>query len=177
MALPKLDALEGIASSELIENGYWLHLRSPADDEPLYMAGDKTKPMRALVRSYRSKAYRSKDFALQTAAIAKTRRTKSRDLDKALAADMQKERPEKFGVLLVSLDNCSSAEPGILTPNEEEKIAMANASHLQWMVDQVMECAFTDENYGAAAIAAAEEEKSSGKGAAGAAGDQTNEQV
>lgn len=171
----KLDAVKGIVNADAIENGAWLHLRSPhvrdgeEEGDLLYLdPEDKRRPIRALVRSYRSQHFRAQDFKVQTKALGQARRMKgAKQQDAIMEEAAWLERPRRFAALLVSLDNVSKESPGVQTPSEEDKIELASksseeAGNYQWLVDQVMKFGFDDDNFGGAP--AGEEKAGGGKG-------------
>jgi hypothetical protein len=152
MELLELTVLDAIVSEEALENGVWIHLDSPNADingeiHPLFRDKEKTQPVRAKVRSYRSKAFRSKEFKLQTTAVSAVQRSKHRDRDAVMQAHMELDRPRKFAVLLVALENCTSAT-GPVFVSEEQGEALAQRASYQWLVEQVMNAGFDDSLFG-----------------------------
>ena len=143
------DVLEKVQDTDKIENGAWVDLDNPTNDEPLFADAPKNeRRCRALVRSAKSTRYRAKDFNIQTRAMGKSRRARASEQDKILEIEMASERPKKFAVLLAALDNCDSKHPGVKTLSEAEALELAGKPNLQWLVDQVMSAAFKDEPYG-----------------------------
>lgn len=157
----KFDVISSVVDADAMENGAWCHLRSPivpdGDEQGPLMYRDPermTMPCRAKVRSFRSKAYTSKDFAIQSKAMNIASRGKGQKREDALNDAMMSERPRKFATLLVGLENCSSGSKGLETMTDQEAVAFAQDPGNKAYVDQIMSFAFDDNNFpGAAATA------------------------
>jgi hypothetical protein len=176
MAL-KLDVLAAVTSKDKIDNGAWLHYRSPivapGDDQgPLLYrrnadgTDDVSKPVRALVRSQYSGYYRSRNLALQTVTQSRVGRSKQDQRDEVIRKAVEMERPHQFSYLLAAFENVSSEVDGLQKPEEAELLALAQEGEYQWLVNQTMNFAFTDSNYGSGEEVA---EATKGNGSAGAA--------
>lgn len=142
----KLSSLQSVANGDKIENGSWLHL-SDADGNPLYLDEEKTKPIRALVRSSRSKAYERFEDRLQAVIATRQKRAKPKEhaaiRDRAYAEHV----PESFAAVLVGLENANAEKPGYEVAEEKDSIATAREPNWKWLVDQVVNFAFDDSNF------------------------------
>lgn len=157
----KFDAAKSVANADLIENGAWLHLRhatlrEPGSDEKkrLYLQDAKgndllDKPMRVKVRSARSKSFRRADIHNTTKQVAGVQRAKQADKDRIIEEAATYERPKRFSALVIALENFSKDAP-MQTPEPQDLVVLADMGEMQWLVDQVMEFAFEDENFGGA---------------------------
>lgn len=164
----QFDAINEVVNADAIENGAFLHLKHPtermpgsSEGKPLYMspegklvtAGDDgrvpegSRPMRALVRSTDSKAFRNSDLKHQTKAMSEVNRAKLREKDALVEENTKLDRPRRFSALLITLENVSKEAP-TQTPDEAAKIAMALDGKFQWLVNQVMEFAYEGDNFG-----------------------------
>lgn len=133
------------------ENGAWLHLRDPNDAEPLYADPEgKTRPCRALVRSRLSSYFRNADIKMTAKNQSKLARTKLPDREAMTEDNLAKARPRWFATVLVALENCSSTKPEPVQMDEAACLEMANDPKYAWLLEQVIEFAFDDTNFGGA---------------------------
>lgn len=150
-----------ILAKDLIEDGKWIHLTTGGDDpELLYADAAETKPCRALVRSRRCEGMKKVNEALgrKTLGLGRMSNTKAKDVEAGLR---KTEVPRRFAVVLAGLENCDTSNLGIQTFTETElletpvygadgKLGEALAYHpdYDWLVNQVVDYAFNDKNYG-----------------------------
>lgn len=147
MSLPKFDLLGKVASQALIEEGAFCHLMY--DGNLLYRDPEtKQLPLRAKVRSQRSKVYRDRSFALNREIVTKSRKARASEREEILQAEVRLEVPRRFAAVLVGLENCSETDPGYILITEDEAVLMAQESSYQWMLDQVLAFSGDDSNYG-----------------------------
>jgi len=148
------DALESAYSDDLIENGAWLHFVGP-DGEPLYLTvgeGDKAKrvPVRARVRSMLSVKYDAHMDRLQTGASSRARKLKGEEQRrKLLLKEMKENQPKAFAALVSELENISRAALGTVSPPESDLLHFALQPKNKVWVDQVLEFAAENANFGA----------------------------
>lgn len=131
------------------ENGAWLHLRDPHDGEPMYAdPGTNARPCRALVRSRLSSYFRNADIKMTAQNQSKLARTKLPNREAMTEENLAKARPRWFATVLVALENCSSAKPGTVHMDEATSLEVANDPKYAWLLEQVIEFAFDDTNFG-----------------------------
>lgn len=164
----KFDAFKQSVSEDRMENGAWLHFKNSITGEPLYLDPEtKLLPTRALVRSSRSKAFRSKHEALLNRFDAKTARARPREAAAIRAVEGHLERGRKLAVVVVQWDNVDLEKPGIQPgPTEDEALVLDQETTMQDYIDQIFAFAAEDENYGGKALVDAGD-PSSGNGKAG----------
>lgn len=152
------DVIKKVVSADRIANGAWLHLRAPAPlggeedgtaiGDPLYRDPAKTEPVRALVRSHRSKHVRDNDVNIQTKGATAARRAKGTEQEKVIAQQVALQRGRQFAAFLVGLENATMGHNGLQTIDEQQAMVMADQDEFQWLVDAVINFAFDDANYG-----------------------------
>lgn len=150
------DVLDDAYSADAIENGAWLHFLGP-DQEPMYLTigeGDKAKkvPVRARVRSMLSVAYDKHMDQLQTGTANKARKLKGDEARrKLLLREMKENQPKAFAALVVELENISRGALGVVSPPQSDLLHFALITKNKVWVDQVLEFAADNANFGAAA--------------------------
>lgn len=150
------DALESAYDNDLIENGAWLHFTGP-DGEPLFLTvgeGDKARkvPVRARVRSMLSQKYDQHMDRLQTGAASRARKLKGEEQRrKALLKEMKENQPKAFAALVAEFENISKSALGTVTPPESDLLHFALQPKNKVWVDQVLEFAADNANFGAGA--------------------------
>lgn len=151
------DALESAYSDDLIENGAWLHFVGP-DGEPLFIpTGQKDEkqnpikvPVRARVRSMLSVKYDQHMDRLQTGASSRARKLKGEEARrKLLLKEMKENQPKAFAALVSELENISAGALGTVTPPESDLLHFALQPRNKVWVDQVLEFAADNANFGA----------------------------
>jgi len=150
-------------SVNLLEEGAFCHFNDPATGDPLYLPGatlpdgskDPAKKVGAYVRSTASKIYDAHVKRVTRRAIAENRKAKTElARQEVVVAQLEKERPEGFAVLVARFLNTSVTEPGEWEPSAEEKMAIAMDPHQSSIVSQVQTFAEESTNYPAEEIAA-----------------------
>lgn len=150
----KIDGIskEAVLDEKKVNDGIWVHFNSAARDEqtgqpiPMYLNGDKTKPQRGLVRSYRCKALKDAETARQKEGFTKFRLAKKKDKDGVIAESSLIPPAERFGYLLVALENFSS-EGGIQVLEPSDAAALFDMTQLSHIVEQVNDTAYEDSEY------------------------------
>lgn len=150
------DALESAFSEDLIENGAWLHFVGP-DGEPLSIPTGKldadknpiTVPVRARVRSMLSVKYDQHMDRLQTGASSRARKLKGEEARrKLLIREMKENQPKAFSALVAEFENISKAALGSVRPPESDLLHFALQPKNKVWVDQVLEFAADNANFG-----------------------------
>lgn len=177
----KLDGLskEAILDEDKVNNGVWIHLDSAATDPvtgksmPLYLRDSDgnailSKPQRAKVRSYRCRAIKEAEAKRQKDGFVKIRLAKKKDRDDTIAESSILPEADRFGLLLVSLENFSAAG-GVQDVSPEDGMAIHGMSQMDSIVQQIREAAYDDDNY------LATESTAPGKGSASTSTTQTQQ--
>lgn len=145
--LPKTSQFD----ADKINNGVFLYLESIADDdgntELLYLGNDKTKPMRALVRSYRSQVIKDAEQRLQRDGFTKVRKAPKKEKDKVISENSVLSDEQRFSLYLAALENVSTKEPGLIHLSPEQAIAIYRNPAYSDIVDQIKAFAYEDSHY------------------------------
>ena len=167
----KFTALTKAFSADAIEEGVWLQLLGP-DDEPMFLkpnADDPTLsqfPCRFRVRSVLSKAFDAAQDEQAKMAANRARRLKGAQQRNAVMEELKKERPKNFSVLVTEVENIDTDKPGESgKPSRSELLAFAEDPNNRFWVDQVLDFAADNRNYGGKA----EDQDPTGKPSADAA--------
>lgn len=143
------DVLEKAYDDDLVENGSWLHFTGP-DGEPMYLDPERTKPARARVRSMLSKKYDEHMDRLQAGATTRARKMKGEEQRrKLLLKEMKDNQPKACAALVAEFENVSVEQPGTIRPSESDLMAFATQPKNKVWVDQILEHAADNANYGA----------------------------
>lgn len=140
--------------ADKINNGIYVHLEGPEDEdgntEPLYLGGDQSKPMRALVRSYRCQAVKDAEARLQTDGFTKVRKAPKKEKDRVISENSALPANQRFANILRGLENVSTGSGLIyLTPDQATKF-FSNAAYAHF-VEQINAVAYDDSKYRAGA--------------------------
>ena len=149
----EFDALTSAYDDDRIENGAWLHFTGP-DGEPLFLPGkgDTKLPVRVRVRSMLSTKYDLHMDRLQSGAASRARRLKGEEQRrKALLKEMKENQPKAFAALVAEFENISAAKLGAVSPPESDLLHFATQPKNKVWVDQVLEFAADNANFGAGA--------------------------
>jgi hypothetical protein len=138
-----------VFDDDKINNGVWLHLINPVDDEPMYLGGRKDRPSKFKVRSTSSKAFDGHLDTVQRRAYDRARQMKGKKGREEMLTQLKKERPESFAALVSGAMNISSSKPDeeFVIP-KEDLIAFAKVPKNHWAVDLVLERAADARYYG-----------------------------
>lgn len=155
----KLDGLakEAVLDEDKVNEGVWIHLDSAATDQatgqtkPLFLKDAEgndlpDKPQRAKVRSYRCKAIKDAEQQRQKDGFVKVRLAKKKDRDNTIAESSILPEAERFGYLLVALDNFG-AEGGVQEVSQADGQAIHGMSAMDSITQQIREAAYDDDNY------------------------------
>lgn len=144
-----LDVAARIVSGDKIAQGAWLHLTRPGDGAPIYADEAGKYPARLKVRSHRHKAFQDALYQAQ-AAQATSRKGRGKAPAELVRDAFQEGRPRNFSLLVLAVENLDSSQLGkVIEASPEDLMAIAQAPEHQWIVDQVMNFAFNDSNFGA----------------------------
>lgn len=148
----KLDVAQRVVSANKIDAGTWMPVTMPGDaSSPVFADAEGKFPAEVLVRSYRSKSFKDRVYAAN-AAQASARKSTSKNMADLVREGEETGRPRNFSWLVMGMRNLDSSQLGVVViPSEEDLFALAQQPDSQWLVDQVMNHAYTDSNYGAEA--------------------------
>jgi hypothetical protein len=142
---------EALLDADKVNNGVWIHLESASTDasghtSPLYLGGDKTKPQRVKVRSYRCKVLKDLEASRQKEGFSKMRVAKKKEKDDVITESAIIPEEERFGYWLVALENFSAAG-GVQELTPEQARSLHSNTALDNIIQQVKETAYEDANY------------------------------
>lgn len=138
-----------IQDASLIEDGAWLHLSNPEDDEPLYLDPETKKlPCRVKVRSDQSQTHKRNAFKFNSANQHRYQRAKAGERAAIEAKAVEERMDLNFISALVGLDNADAGAPGYQPADDEGAAAILADPSLQWMVNQVLVFSANGANYG-----------------------------
>lgn len=153
------DFVESMLAADLMEDGAFCHWTNPATGEPAYLPGalkadgtmDESKAVGAYVRSTSSKVYAAFEERVLRRSVGSNRKARSEaQRQEIILAQMKNEAPERFAVLIARFQNTSLKAPGVWTPTEDEKKAIAADPHNKAIVEQNFAFAADPANYGMA---------------------------
>lgn len=143
----KIDVLR-ILDPNAMEDGAWLHIKSPDDGEPLYRDPvKKLFPCRALIRSSQSKVHTATAFRENARNRTEAEKLKADEMADFLEASTKRRMARNFADALVALENCSEEDPGIVHPSDEDKLQWAEEADMNWLVVQIVSFSDTMGNF------------------------------
>lgn len=135
----KFDVID-VLDADVMEDGAWLHLLSPADGEPLYRDPEKkTKPCRALVRSEQSSTHRNSIFAETQRLQGRVNRAKKADRDRIAREVTELTFALRFADSLIALENATTEQSGVVQIVREDALKMGVEPKWQWLTAQVLQ--------------------------------------
>lgn len=144
--------LDDVANGDKIESGAWLQFTNPVTQSLWFLDADAPepkKPVRVLVRSVRSDAYKLFEQNEQRAAYTRSRRPKKDDSGVGAQEVMKARRRKEFALLVMGFENLPGQDEGVIKPEVEDLIKLADDKRAGWMVEQVFAAAGDDTRYGA----------------------------
>lgn len=150
------DFVESLIGADLMEEGAFCQFLHPQTGEPLYLPNSKRadgtydpdKAVGVYVRSTASRAFAQWQDELLRRAVGNGRRAKTEAQKEEVALkQIKSERPEKFVVLVTRFQNTASKAPGVSTPSDDEKRALAQNPNLGPILDRIFAFAEDMANY------------------------------
>ncbi|AKU43440.1 tape-measure chaperone [Caulobacter phage Sansa] len=144
----EFDALK-VFDTDKINNGAWMQFINPVTEEPIFLDPETQKlPSEVRVRSVKSKAFDEHLDTVQRRAVDRARAGKGKKAREEMLVQLKKEGPESFAALVAGFRNVSKAQPGEITPPKADLVHFAKQLENKEFVDQVLEYAADDRNYG-----------------------------
>lgn len=155
----QFDFVESLLADDLLEQGAFCHWLNPATGEPLYLPGDAMADgtpnpelaVGAYVRSTSSVAYEEFEKRSTRSNVSLNRKARSEaQRQEIILAQIDKETPQKFAVLVTRFKNTSIGNPGEWVPTEAEKLEIARTPKNKAIVLQTLAFSEDTANYPAA---------------------------